>query len=323
MGGLFSGGEGSSKVKQYYDDPYGDILGEAALSGVFQRAGVPGVQNYLYGDQQPGASSQGVNPQSSGEAYYPGYGPGKPGVFGLSAQEIGRRGDAGLNSFRYLDNINKGMFGKGGMMMPGGGGKGPLDFSGLGGRTGAAESLGGLKGLSTYDPAQFDFQGLPKQYGDIQYARGAQRLGKSYEDALKQQKEALGTRRPDLLFRASEQSGENLGRELSDLQSGISSDVLKYQTDLGVQQQLQQAAENLRSREFGFGAAKDIYGLGEDTRRYEQAQLDKALDYILGLYGQGVNAEVGSLKETKGGKGFLGPIGSALGTAAKVGSLFI
>lgn len=124
----------------------------------------------------------------------------------------------------------------------------------------AADRISGM----SYDPAAFSFEGLPKEFGDLAFSQGARNITDASQDQMRRTREALGTRRPDLLFRAEEEGGRAANRQIGDLGSDIALNVMDKGTDLAVKQQLAQAAENLGASEFNLGVGRDLFGAESD-----------------------------------------------------------
>ncbi len=142
----------------------------------------------------------------------------------------------------------------------------------------ASESLRGGPSFERYQaqrhgPAQFDFQNLPEQYGSQLFDRGSRDLTRGSQDSLTRMRETIGTRRPDLLFKASQENQRNLGEQLGGLREGIGLDVIRQNVDLGRQEQLAQAAENMGAAQFDAGERGREYQSGLDL---ENAAMKRA-----------------------------------------------
>lgn len=237
------------------------------------------------------------------------FGGSKPKVQGFDvpySQEIARGATEGL--FR-----NIGVGGDLGQYFSTGGREGTLDFSQVGAGPTAAEEaeysarldpmrqqIASLQDPSlfsatytpqTYEAAQFNFEGLPEQFASEQFSRGAEDLSRANQSNLAATREALGTRRPDLLFQAEQRAGEQLGRQLGGLRRDIGIEQMRQETDLATQQQLQQAAENMRAAQFGAGEQFRGYQSQADLEQRRAQQGQQSLENLGRLFGTELDLE--------------------------------
>lgn len=170
------------------------------------------------------------------------------------------------------------------------------------------------KFTQTYNPYSFNFESLPEEYAKNQYDLGAKDVRRESAGSLQRIKEAMGTRRPGLLMRAAESNERNLGEALAALNLGIRNKMLEQKSQLGKEQQIAQAGENLRgyqSRAENEGKnADEIYrylqgmqsgaankiGLESGIADKERAYQDQAINYLMQMY-------LGSADAMKSSKG--------------------
>ena len=167
---------------------------------------------------------------------------------------------------------------------------------------------------ASYDPYQFNFGQLPEEYSQRAYQAGAKDINKAGRDKLTQIQETIGTRRPGLLKKASEESARGTNKNLLDLNNQVQLEKMRQNLDLGKLQQIQQAGENLNAANFNAGegyrgyqsrsdleksnadsAFKNLQALSQTGGAKVGAQSglvgsereyqDKALQYLMGLYG--------------------------------------
>lgn len=203
-----------------------------------------------------------------------------------------------------------------------------------------------------YEAAQFDFKSLPGEYYDTAYEQSARNLRRDQAGQLEALQEAIGVRRPGLLYKAAEDSQRRGGEELAQLAEGLGQERMRMDTDLAVQQQLQQAQENYRAAGFNEDQARIMaeqdmleyqsrfareQASADETYRYlqglastglarvgteanlvgqERDYADRALDYLMNLFGNaaGLQNQSAQIANQKRGAdlGFLGNIGAGL-----------
>jgi len=128
---------------------------------------------------------------------------------------------------------------------------------------------------TAYKASLFDYKGLPEQYYNDAYAAGSKNVRREGQGALEKLREATGTRRPGLLAREGEANQRATGESLANLSSQLGLERMRQGTDLGVKQQQDQAAENLRAAQFGEGQAQ--FGAGEGYKGYQsRSDLEKS-----------------------------------------------
>ena len=138
---------------------------------------------------------------------------------------------------------------------------------------------------------RLDFKGLPQKYGSMAYERGAKDIRREGSGQLTQLQEALGTRRPDMLYKAARDAQRSQGENLADLGSDIARDVMGMETDLDVKEQVGnvdiQRAEELMDLDrlgklfdVGRGTVETESGLVQRDRDYE----DRALQFLMDLW---------------------------------------
>lgn len=167
------------------------------------------------------------------------------------------------------------------------------DFSGL------DQAAGTFKNPSLfgqgYNPYQFNFAGLPKQYADEQYAAGSKNVRREGTANLKQLQESIGPRNKALLFKSAQNSQRDTLERLAQLNSGIRSSMMEKQADFGRAQQQAQAGENFNIAKTGsdenYRNAQSLadtsaqkIGFESDITQRERDYQDKALQYLLDMY---------------------------------------
>lgn len=164
---------------------------------------------------------------------------------------------------------------------------------GIGGRISMPQATQGydLSGMKEAEagyrkPTQFNFQGLPEQYGNLAYNQGAKDVRREAQGQLQQQQEAIGTRRPGLLMKAAEGNQRNLMETLGNLNSNIRLEEMRKNTDLAVDQQKAQAQERMANLAGLQGATQARVGVESGLTETERNYQDKVLDYLMSLYGK-------------------------------------
>ena len=197
---------------------------------------------------------------------------------------------------------------------------------------------------ATYKPQlaekfKYNLSGLPKEYGDIEYERGAKNLRRDFDSNLRKTFESTGGRRPGLLSKLSRISNRDLGESLGGLRTGIAQDVTRLNTDLSAREQELQGNENYRQQQFGADEASKAYDslTSLENRRAGSAQSgaaatgeniklaellkqgrrdidDKELDRLIDLFLKSQQIQ-GSSRQTIGGGG--GLLGGAVNSFAQ------
>lgn len=168
-------------------------------------------------------------------------------------------------------------------------------FSPVGGKSGMRKATQGfdLSGINqaisgfkkptrmgqTYKPSVFNFQSLPKEYGASAYQAQAGNIRREGAGQLQKAQEAVGVRRPGLLMKMAEDFDRQQGERLAGADADINRYVMDKGVDLGVQQQLENAAEGFR----GYQSRADL----------EQRNADEKYRFLQGLLGAG-QAKVGT-----------------------------
>lgn len=146
---------------------------------------------------------------------------------------------------------------------------------------------------TTLDPTKFNYETLPKEYGDLAYNSGAKDIRREGQGQLEKLQETVGVRRPGLLLKASEGVQRGTRESLADLGSKIRLSEMEQGTNLKVQQQKDQAEENYKKagfddqtaktladekyKEASFGDTQAQFKAGEGAKEYEsRAAKEKA-----------------------------------------------
>lgn len=136
-------------------------------------------------------------------------------------------------------------------------------------------------------PYQFDYKGLPEQFGHQAYESGVQDLRREGAGQLEKMRETIGTRRPGMLAKVGEDMNRQLGEREGSMRRDIGLEQMRQDVALNQAQQQNQAAENFQNlgalAQTGQGMIGQQHGLVEDERNYQ----DKALEYLMNMYGQG------------------------------------
>lgn len=128
---------------------------------------------------------------------------------------------------------------------------------------------------TSYKASLFDYKGLPEQYYNDAYGAGSKNIRREGQGSLEKLRETIGTRRPGLLMKAGEANQRATGESLAGLSRDLGLERIRQGTDLGVKQQQDQAAENLRAAQFGEGQAQ--FGAGEGYKGFQsRSDLEKA-----------------------------------------------
>lgn len=185
----------------------------------------------------------------------------------------------------------------------------------------------------TYNPYQFNFAGLPKEYGQKAYELGAKDVRREGQGQLKQLQQSMGTRRPGLLMKAGQDSQRNTAEQLASLNSQIRLQEMADARDLGVDQQKSQAGENYKGYEskssleranademfrnksaYTDAAAKNI-GLESDINQRERDQTNTILAMLMDfLKSKGA--------QRAGDKGSSGALGDVAGIGSSIAGIF-
>ena len=142
---------------------------------------------------------------------------------------------------------------------------------------------------TTYSPTQYNFAQLPQQYADTAYQQGAKNVRRESAGNLEQLKEAIGTRRPGLFAGAAANAQRNEGENLANLSAQTNLERLRQNVELGKQQQLEQAGENLRGAQFNLG-----------TEQANAAERFKNLEALGGLGQNKIQTESNLLQNERG-----------------------
>ena len=153
----------------------------------------------------------------------------------------------------------------------------------------------------TYNPYKFNFATLPSQYRTTAYQAGAKGIRREGAGQLQQLQQAIGTRRPGLLFKTAADAQRRQGEQLGDLNAQLGLKEMEQGLDAGRAQQMAQADEDYR----GYGSRSDLEKANEANRQAnlknladvgqsqiatksgllenERAYADQALQYLLNM----------------------------------------
>lgn len=210
-----------------------------------------------------------------------------------------------------------------------------FDFSKVGGSIGKDEALKGYdfnpynQAISSfqnpslfgdkYNTSQFNFQGLPQQYANDQYALGAKDVRRESQGNLKQLNESLGPRNKGLLFKAAGNAQRAEQENLAGLNTGIRSNMAMQNAEFQKAQQLAQANENMAGFNANLGVNKanaderyrNAQALADtggkkiaqegDVTKTERDYKDRALEYLLDMYKTHLTTRRGAGNVAKGG----------------------
>lgn len=151
-------------------------------------------------------------------------------------------------------------------------GKMVYDFSGMT----ESPSIDTIK--SPYQAKTFNFKSLPDEYYNQQYETGSSDIRRESQGDLERTQNALGIRNPGLLLKAQENNSRRLLENLARLKTSLANSAAAEKTNLAKEEQTAQADEDYRT------AAFKTQFLDQERDNY-----DKALAYLLNLYGAGSN----------------------------------
>lgn len=120
---------------------------------------------------------------------------------------------------------------------------------------------------TAYNKTNFNYEGLPEQYGNLAYAQGSKDVRRQGAGDLQAIKNSVGVRRPGLLLKAGQKNQRDVAEQLAKMRGDIDLETMRQNVDLKTRQQQDQAAENMRAAEFGDSQSR--YG-SEDALRYLQ-----------------------------------------------------
>ncbi len=133
-----------------------------------------------------------------------------------------------------------------------------------------------------YGKTSFDFKSLPQEYTDRAYQSGAKSIQRRGADELTMLKEAAGTRRPGKLLKAGLAKDRDVGERLAGLRSDLEQQKVAKETELAVNEQVQQAAENYRAAGFSDDQARRMadekrsdFEAAEDIKRFDVGEKGK------------------------------------------------
>lgn len=207
----------------------------------------------------------------------------------------------------------------------------PYDFSGLNSAISSYKNMGSYR-PSTYGASQYNFSGLPQQYGDLAYASGSKDIKRQGNSNLESLKETVGPRRLGLLAKLSGNQARDTGENLAKLRSDIDLDVMNKNVDLGKEQQLQQAVENYKATGFNadeaykkatfdqqnaqgladlekskLGLQSNVVGqqadLASAEKNYNNMDLDRLIDLFTKTAGLGADASKAGAANQQGKQG--------------------
>lgn len=190
----------------------------------------------------------------------------------------------------------------------------------------------------TYKPSQFNFTGLPDQYGSQAYEMGAKNLRREGAGDLTKLQETIGTRRPGLLFKAAQDSQRQTGEREAELNQQIALQKMQQDVELNKAQQEAQAGENYRgfqsesdreraneanrmqALEALQGAGMQKIGAQSDLVGQERAYQDQAIEWLMNLFNTGVQSKNSSaqIANAGGGGGLFGKLGSLANAGASI-----
>lgn len=168
--------------------------------------------------------------------------------------------------------------------------------------------------LESYKPAQFNFQSLPKQYEQMAYNISANPIRQEGQNQLTSLKNAIGNRRLGVLAKVGGENQQATNQRLAGLSNQLGLERMQEETDLGKQQQLSQADENLRTAQAAQQARQSrLQSLGtlgvqtptlqsnllENQRNYQ----DQGLDYLNQLLNRGTQQNQANVSNASNRRG--------------------
>ena len=143
----------------------------------------------------------------------------------------------------------------------------------------------------SYRGRNFNFRGLPSEYGRSAYQAQAKNLRREGAGQLEQLREAMGTRRPGMLMKAGENLDRQLGERLASADADIQRYVMDKGVDLGVQEQMAGADEAFKQyqslADLESRRADQDYRAYESRANREARNMDQAFRYLQALYDAG------------------------------------
>lgn len=159
----------------------------------------------------------------------------------------------------------------------------------------ATQGLGQASKFEGYNPYQFSFKGLPKNFEQQAYDRAAIDLRREGAGNLAQLRNEVGNRRVGLLAKLGQDQQRQLAETLGKTRTDLALQRMQQDVELGKAQQLAQADENRATlgaqageRRARLGALSDVgarqAGLQSDLLERERSYRDKGLDYLMDAY---------------------------------------
>lgn len=139
---------------------------------------------------------------------------------------------------------------------------------------------------STYNPYQFNYAGLPQSYAENQLQLGGKGLRDQQAGNIAQAQEAIGTRRPGLLLKATQGAQRDAGQQLAQMRTQYGVDLAKTNADYARAQQEGQAGENAKAATFNAGEGYKGYQSQSDL---EKANADNLFKNMGALNEAGLN----------------------------------
>lgn len=136
-------------------------------------------------------------------------------------------------------------------------------------------------------PNQFNFTGLPQQYGAQAYESAVKDLRREGSGQLEQLRENVGVRRPGLLAKVSENMTRQLGEREGALRRDIGLEEMRQNVQLNQAQQQAQADEDFRNLSALAGTGQNIISQQSGLLDAERGYQDRALEYLMQMYSQG------------------------------------
>lgn len=163
-------------------------------------------------------------------------------------------------------------------------------------------------------PTKLSYTPLADQYYTDQMALGAKDINRTGAGAIAKAQEAIGTRRPDLLFKAADNAGRATQESLASLNTNLRGQQAKEKTDLGVAEQKDNA--DLVSKYLEGLATTSNQKLSQQSGnyQYEKGLRSDLLKHLLSMY---MSSRPSEAKGGSGGGGLFGTVANLAGTAAK------
>jgi hypothetical protein len=154
------------------------------------------------------------------------------------------------------------------------------------------QAIQGLSGMAgKYNPYQFNFQNLPDTYTKEAFQQGASDIGRQGQNTAAQLRENIGTRRPGLLMKGTEDTQRGTNQNLGQLRTSL--DLNRINQNVATQQAQQQAqagenanASNINSGLFQnlFNAGQGMVGTQSGLLQNERGYQDQALQMLMQMY---------------------------------------